>query len=195
LTLLSRGGRPLPWPIIIGRPAVVGTVDLVAHRQALRPEHGNRRLELASVINSIWSQCRHAKTSPLVKSEIVQVVVCGTQADGSKTIGPQAAHKTVQQRCSYPLVTLESVHRLYGQNTDLRRPSLSRNTWTTLLNKSRRLESRRRRRLPMQGIAQNDFKSGLGPSPHQPDFWNWCQRHTEQPEPRHLPCLSRVNQK
>jgi len=47
--------------------------------------------------------------------------------------GPQAAHKTVQQRCSYPLVTLESVHRLYGQNTNLRRPSLSRNTWTTCL--------------------------------------------------------------
>ena len=37
--------------------------------------------------------------------------------------------------------------------------------------------------------------SGLGPSPHQPVLLNSCQRHTEQPEPRHFPCLPIVHQK
>ena len=36
---------------------------------------------------------------------------------------------------------------------------------------------------------------GLSASPHQPSGLDSCQRHTAQPEPRHLPCLSRVIQK
>jgi hypothetical protein len=37
--------------------------------------------------------------------------------------------------------------------------------------------------------------SGLGPNPHQPVFLNSAQRHVEQPEPKHFPCLPTVNQK